>query len=85
MRFVLTNFGAKPAPQVAEFSSKGPDPINPKILKPDIIAPRDQVLAAFSPLREIIGTGSNYALTSDYALLSGNQCLHLMLLEWQLC
>ncbi|XWS21213.1 hypothetical protein CRYUN_Cryun30bG0036200 [Craigia yunnanensis] len=62
---------AEPAPQVAEFSSKGPDPINPNILKPDIIAPGDQVLAAFSPLREIIGTGSNYALTSDYALLPG--------------
>ncbi|XVE70106.1 hypothetical protein DITRI_Ditri10aG0044900 [Diplodiscus trichospermus] len=71
MRFVLTRFGMKPAPQVADFSSKGPDPINPNILKPDIIAPGDQVLAAFPPLVPIFGTDSRYDLASDYALLSG--------------
>ncbi|XVE70105.1 hypothetical protein DITRI_Ditri10aG0044800 [Diplodiscus trichospermus] len=71
MRFALTGFGIKPAPQVADFSSRGPDPINPNILKPDIIAPGDQVLAAFPPLIPILGTGSSYVLASDYALLSG--------------
>ncbi|KAE8658829.1 hypothetical protein F3Y22_tig00116968pilonHSYRG00037 [Hibiscus syriacus] len=49
MRFVLTSFGTKPAPQVADFSSRGPDPVNPNILKPNIIAPRVHVLAAFPP------------------------------------
>ncbi|XVF64064.1 hypothetical protein PTKIN_Ptkin09bG0137100 [Pterospermum kingtungense] len=71
MRFVLTSFGTKPAPQIVEFSSKGLDSINSNILNPDMIAPRDQVLAAFSPLVPIIGTGNNYVLTLDYALLSG--------------
>ncbi|XWS14722.1 hypothetical protein CRYUN_Cryun35bG0033100 [Craigia yunnanensis] len=70
MRFVLTSFGTKPAPQVAEFSSKGPDPVNPNILKPDIIAPGVQVLAAFPPLIPV-GQIGNYELASDYALLSG--------------
>ncbi|KAK8642546.1 hypothetical protein V6N13_011886 [Hibiscus sabdariffa] len=46
MRFVLTSLGTKLAPQVAVFSSRGPDPINPNILKPDIIAPGVDVLAA---------------------------------------
>ncbi|MBA0548054.1 hypothetical protein Golob_019173, partial [Gossypium lobatum] len=70
MRFVLTSFGTKPAPQVADFSSRGPDPINPSILKPDIIAPGVQVLAAFPPLIPIEGMG-NYGVATDYALLSG--------------
>ncbi|KAA3459505.1 subtilisin-like protease SBT1.6 [Gossypium australe] len=70
MRFVLTSFGTKPAPQVADFSSRGPDPINPNILKPDIIAPGVQVLAAFPPLIPIEGMG-NYGVATDYALLSG--------------
>ncbi|XVE55867.1 hypothetical protein DITRI_Ditri03aG0191600 [Diplodiscus trichospermus] len=70
MRFAVTSFGTKPAPQVADFSSRGPDPVNPNILKPDIIAPGVQVLAAFPPLIPIGGIG-NYELASDYALLSG--------------
>ncbi|TYI18021.1 hypothetical protein ES332_A07G062000v1 [Gossypium tomentosum] len=70
MRFVFTSFGTKPAPQVADFSSRGPDPINPNILKPDIIAPGVQVLAAFPPLIPIEGMG-NYEVATDYALLSG--------------
>ncbi|TXG52436.1 hypothetical protein EZV62_021605 [Acer yangbiense] len=49
MKFVLTEFGTKPAPQVASFSSRGPDPISPVILKPDILAPGVDVLAAVAP------------------------------------
>ncbi|XVF39907.1 hypothetical protein PTKIN_Ptkin01aG0070600 [Pterospermum kingtungense] len=70
MRFALTSFGTKPAPQVADFSSRGPDPVNPNILKPDIIAPGVQILAAYPP-NIPIGSVSNNDLTSDYALLSG--------------
>ncbi|KAK8646614.1 hypothetical protein V6N13_120394 [Hibiscus sabdariffa] len=70
MRFVLTSFGTKPAPQVAHFSSRGPDPINPNILKPDIIAPGVDVLAAFPPTIPV-QQFDNYYLGSDYALLSG--------------
>ncbi|KAK8681615.1 hypothetical protein V6N13_054017 [Hibiscus sabdariffa] len=69
MRFVLTNLGTKPAPEVASFSSRGPNPITPGILKPDVIAPGVNVLVAFPPIPKIrIG---DYALVTDYALYSG--------------
>ncbi|KZV44977.1 Subtilase 4.13 isoform 2 [Dorcoceras hygrometricum] len=38
------------APSVASFSSRGPNVIFPKILKPDVTAPGIEILAAFSPL-----------------------------------
>ncbi|XP_050283076.1 subtilisin-like protease SBT1.8 [Quercus robur] len=69
MRFVLTRSGTKPSPQVASFSSKGPNPVTPGILKPDIIAPGADVLAASLPFKYIkVG---NYDLVTDYALMSG--------------
>ncbi|RCV26939.1 hypothetical protein SETIT_5G285700v2 [Setaria italica] len=42
------SFGVKPAPAVADFSSRGPNPITPQILKPDITAPGVSVIAAYS-------------------------------------
>ncbi|XVE55869.1 hypothetical protein DITRI_Ditri03aG0191800 [Diplodiscus trichospermus] len=69
MRFVLTSLGTKPAPEVAVFSSRGPDPINPAILKPDVIAPGVDVLAAVPPFTKIkVG---DYELVTDYAFKSG--------------
>ncbi|CAB4266285.1 unnamed protein product [Prunus armeniaca] len=68
LTFVHTKFGAKPAPQVAHFSSRGLDQINPSILKPEIIAPGVDVLAAFPPNKKYI--------------FSGHQWQHPMLLEW---
>uniref|UniRef100_A0A5B7CCA6 Putative subtilisin-like protease SBT3.5 isoform X2 n=1 Tax=Davidia involucrata TaxID=16924 RepID=A0A5B7CCA6_DAVIN len=41
--------GSQPAPQVASFSSKGPNALTPEILKPDIAAPGLNILAAWSP------------------------------------
>ncbi|KAK1553651.1 hypothetical protein Q3G72_001622 [Acer saccharum] len=70
MKFVLTEFGTKPAPQVASFSSRGPDPIIPGILKPDILAPGVDVLAAVAPNIPYMEIG-NYDLVTDYALYSG--------------
>ncbi|KAL4271207.1 hypothetical protein GQ457_13G020250 [Hibiscus cannabinus] len=69
MRFVLTNLGTKPAPEVASFSSRGPNPITPGILKPYVIAPGVDVLVAFPPIPKT-RTG-DYALVTDYALYSG--------------
>ncbi|XP_044946623.1 subtilisin-like protease SBT1.7 [Hordeum vulgare subsp. vulgare] len=40
--------GENRAPMVAGFSSRGPNPIAPEILKPDVIAPGVNILAAWS-------------------------------------
>ncbi|XP_019431929.1 PREDICTED: subtilisin-like protease SBT5.4 [Lupinus angustifolius] len=45
---VKTELGIKPAPTVAIFSSRGPNVIEPAILKPDIIAPGVNIIAAYS-------------------------------------
>ncbi|KAG4150276.1 hypothetical protein ERO13_D05G386400v2 [Gossypium hirsutum] len=45
---VKTQLDAKPAPFMASFSSRGPNMIDPAILKPDITAPGVSIIAAFS-------------------------------------
>ncbi|RVW78858.1 Subtilisin-like protease SBT1.6 [Vitis vinifera] len=47
-----TVLGSHPAPRVAAFSSKGPNALNPEILKPDVSAPGLNILAAWSPAIE---------------------------------
>ncbi|KAE8795366.1 Subtilisin-like protease [Hordeum vulgare] len=42
-----TQFGVRPAPVVASFSSRGPSSLSPNILKPDILAPGLNILAAW--------------------------------------
>lgn len=58
------------APQVAFFSSRGPDPISPNVLKPDILAPGVDVLAAIVPNQPYMKM-DGYQIVTDYALLSG--------------
>ncbi|XP_010068466.1 subtilisin-like protease SBT3 [Eucalyptus grandis] len=70
IKFLITIFGTKPAPQVAWFSSRGPDRQAPWILKPDILAPGVDILAAWAPNREIGQIGQSYLL-GDYKLESG--------------
>lgn len=41
--------GVQPAPRAAAFSSKGPNSLTPEILKPDVLAPGLNILAAWSP------------------------------------
>ncbi|XP_050214024.1 subtilisin-like protease SBT1.7 [Mercurialis annua] len=43
-----THLGVQPSPVVAAFSSRGPNPITPAILKPDIIAPGVNILAGWT-------------------------------------
>ncbi|KAK9135967.1 hypothetical protein Syun_015297 [Stephania yunnanensis] len=70
IKFQITVLGAKPAPQVADFSSRGPDRRSPWILKPDIFAPGVDVLAAWSPNNPFAQVEEDY-LSSDYVLASG--------------
>ncbi|GMN59914.1 hypothetical protein TIFTF001_029005 [Ficus carica] len=48
MTRVKTQVGVEPAPLVAFFSSRGPNVIEPTILKPDLIAPGVNIIAAYS-------------------------------------
>nr|ACN40199.1 unknown [Picea sitchensis] len=73
-----TVVGKTRAPVVASFSSRGPNPLVPEILKPDLIAPGVNVLAAWS------GHVSPTGLTSDkrrvdYNIISGTSmaCPHV--------
>ncbi|KAF8406305.1 hypothetical protein HHK36_008390 [Tetracentron sinense] len=81
IKFQITLLGTKPAPQVAYFSSRGPDRRSPWILKPDILAPGVDILAAWAPNRgraPIGNDGDDYLLT-DYAIVSGTSmsCPHV--------
>uniref|UniRef100_F6HP89 Cucumisin n=1 Tax=Vitis vinifera TaxID=29760 RepID=F6HP89_VITVI len=65
------------APIVASFSSRGPNPISPDILKPDLTAPGVDILAAWSP----IVSPSEYehdTRTAQYNIISGTSmsCPH---------
>nr|GME01357.1 subtilisin-like protease SBT5.3 [Ipomoea batatas] len=73
-----TILGVKPAPVVAAFSSRGPNTINPEILKPDISAPGVNVLAAYT---EATGLSGNdyYKRIVSFNLESGTSmsCPHV--------
>ncbi|EMS49122.1 Subtilisin-like protease [Triticum urartu] len=70
IRFVGTELGVKPAPAVAYFSSRGPTQMSPAILKPDIVAPGVDILAAWVPNKEIMEIGKQ-KLYAKYMLVSG--------------
>ncbi|GKC14023.1 subtilisin-like protease SBT1.3 [Tanacetum coccineum] len=48
LAFFLTKLGVRPSPVVAAFSSRGPNAISPTILKPDVVAPGVNILAAWT-------------------------------------
>ncbi|KAK4479780.1 hypothetical protein RD792_015315 [Penstemon davidsonii] len=66
------------APRVASFSSKGPNSIIPNILKPDVVAPGVDILAAFSPKAPPSTIPSDKRSVS-YSILSGTSmaCPHV--------
>ncbi|XP_062092591.1 cucumisin-like [Humulus lupulus] len=67
----------KLAPVIASYSSRGPNPINPNILKPDLTAPGTNILAAWSQEVSISGYPSDKRV-SAFNIISGTSmsCPH---------
>ncbi|KAG6583685.1 Subtilisin-like protease 5.4, partial [Cucurbita argyrosperma subsp. sororia] len=60
----------KPSPTMAAFSSRGPDMVSPKIIKPDVTASRVKIIAAFSGV--VSPTGEPFDnRTVPYITMSG--------------
>ncbi|XP_039120127.1 subtilisin-like protease SBT3 [Dioscorea cayenensis subsp. rotundata] len=77
MKFKETYLVTKPAPAVALFSSRGPSPSFKSVLKPDIMAPGVDVLAAWTPKSPVAHVG-NAPLAGDFSIASGTSmsCPH---------
>ncbi|TKY55328.1 Subtilisin protease SBT5.4 [Spatholobus suberectus] len=75
---VKTELDVKPAPFVASFSSRGPNPLEPAILKPDVTAPGVNIIAAYSEALSPTGLDSDKRRT-PYITLSGTSmsCPHV--------
>lgn len=77
LHFQQTSIGTKPSPKLASYSSRGPSPSSPYVLKPDLTAPGDQILASWpsnSPVTRV-KTGEIY---NDFNIISGTSmsCPH---------
>ncbi|XP_021900359.1 subtilisin-like protease SBT1.6 [Carica papaya] len=78
INFVGTVLGIKPAPVIASFSGRGPNGLNPEILKPDLIAPGVNILAAWTEAVGPTGLDSDMRRT-EFNILSGTSmaCPHV--------
>lgn len=76
--FEGTKLGIVPSPVVAAFSSRGPNSITPEILKPDIIAPGVDILAAWSGAVGPTGLATDTRRV-DFNIISGTSmsCPHV--------
>ncbi|XP_002510195.2 subtilisin-like protease SBT3 [Ricinus communis] len=77
MEFQKTNFGIKSAPSLASYSSRGPSPSCPYVMKPDIMGPGSLILAAWPQNIEVMRLNSK-PLFSNFNILSGTSmsCPH---------
>lgn len=78
IRFRGTRLNVSPAPVVAAFSARGPNPETPEILKPDLIAPGLNILAAWPDNVGPSGIASDKRST-EFNILSGTSmaCPHV--------
>lgn len=78
INFIGTVIGVKPAPVVASFSARGPNGLNPEILKPDLIAPGVNILAAWTDAVGPTGLDMDTRKT-EFNILSGTSmaCPHV--------
>ncbi|KAE8666460.1 hypothetical protein F3Y22_tig00112498pilonHSYRG00165 [Hibiscus syriacus] len=77
IEFKKTFLGSKPSPTVASYTSRGPSFSTPSVLKPDIMAPGDLILAAW-PSNIAVARLNNETMFSNYNFLSGTSmaCPH---------
>ncbi|KAE9602686.1 putative cucumisin [Lupinus albus] len=75
---VKTELGIMPSPLIASFSSRGPNYIEPGILKPDIAAPGDDIIAAYSEATPPL-SGTLDQRRTPFMILSGTSmaCPHV--------
>lgn len=78
IHFEGTKVGIEPSPVVAAFSSRGPNSINPEVLKPDLIAPGVNILAGWSKGVGPTGLASDTRRV-DFNIISGTSmsCPHV--------
>ncbi|KAK2967587.1 hypothetical protein RJ640_030458 [Escallonia rubra] len=78
MEFEQTVVGTKPAPRVASYSSRGPSPSCPSILKPDLMAPGSMVLASWPQIKSV-STDESKDSSSKFNIISGTSmaCPHV--------
>lgn len=76
--FKGTLVGVRPAPVVASFSARGPNGLSPELLKPDLIAPGVNILAAWTDAAGPTGLESDSRKT-EFNILSGTSmaCPHV--------
>ncbi|GMI96725.1 Subtilisin-like protease 1.9 [Hibiscus trionum] len=78
IEFKKTILGIKPSPRVTTYTSRGPSYSCPSVLKPDIMAPGDSVLAAW-PTNIGAAVVNEDTLFSNFNILSGTSmaCPHV--------
>lgn len=77
LEFQETKLGIETAPSLTSYSSRGPSPSCPFVLKPDIMAPGSLILAAWPQNIEVVRINSK-PLFSNFNILSGTSmaCPH---------